>query len=94
MLLPKFSIRHLMLIMIGIGILSSCLAGASRGNELAFALATAIMVTPVPFLIYGLVYWIGLIVAQSTGKTRRDPANPLPAAELNAIPTNRGQSDE
>lgn len=81
MILPKFSIRHLLLMMVGIGVFSACLAGASRGSEIAFALAIAILASGVPFLIYGLTYWVALLVAEGTSQLRNGDSNSIRATD-------------
>ncbi len=63
MLFPKFSIRVLLLLMVGIGMVCACLAAASRGSMIAFGLSVSIFATVIPFLVYAVVYWAGYGIA-------------------------------
>ncbi len=62
-MIPKFSIRQLLLAMIAIGMVSACMAGASRGNRVAFALSVAIFSTAIPFVAYAIVHWFAFGLA-------------------------------
>lgn len=62
-MIPKFSIRQLLLMMIAVGVISACMAGASRGNRVAFGLSVAIIGTIVPLTVYALVHWVGFLLA-------------------------------
>lgn len=63
-MIPKFSIRQLLLAMIVVGMISACMAGASRGYRVAFALSVAIFSTAIPFMAYAIVHWFAFGLAQ------------------------------
>ena len=101
MLFPKFSIRQMLLLMVAIGIVSACLAGAFRGNEIAFGLAAAMISTLMIFLVYGIFYWVamGLILVvniQSPDKSRSQVFRAGGATEPELADSNqaRGRIDE
>ena len=62
-MIPKFSIRQMLLMMIAIGVISACMAGASRGSSVAFGLSVAIVGTILPFAVYAVVHWFSFSVA-------------------------------
>jgi hypothetical protein len=68
MLFPKFTIRMMLILMIGVGVISACMAGASRGSSVAFGLATSMIATVIPFLMLALTYWLGVGVAKTWGE--------------------------
>lgn len=62
-MIPKFSIRQLLLMMIAVGVISACMAGASRGNRVAFGLSVAIIGTILPLAIFAVVHWFSFLLA-------------------------------
>jgi hypothetical protein len=77
-MIPKFSIRQLLLMMIAVGVVSACMAGASRGNRIAFGLSVAIIGTILPFAVFSLVHWFSFALAsirQSVIDFHRNTAN-------------------
>ena len=57
MIAPKFSLRQLFLIFIGVAAVCSLLGFAARGSMMAYGLGVAILGSIVPFFLYGAVYW-------------------------------------
>jgi len=53
----------MLLMMIAIGVISACMAGASRGNRIAFGLSVAIIGTVLPFAVFTLVHWFSFALA-------------------------------
>ena len=72
MLLPKFTIRQLMLIIVIFAFCSAILGWAARGSYLAYGLGIAMIGLIIPFSVYAVVYWtlVGLSNArkQKIGK--------------------------
>ncbi len=72
MLLPKFTIRQLMMIIVVFAICSAILGWAARGSYLAYGLGVAMIGLVVPFSVYAAVYWtlVGLshVRQQKIGK--------------------------
>ena len=64
MLLPKFTIRQMLLIMVGFAFISMIFGFAARGSVVAYGMGVAMLGIFVPFALYGLVYWIVLILSQ------------------------------
>lgn len=62
-MMPKFSIRQLLLAMIGIALISLCMSLAYRGNRPALGLSVAIVGSFLPILVYALVHWLAIAVA-------------------------------
>ena len=60
---PKFSIRQMLVVMIVIGVISACMAGASRGNRVAFGLSIAIIGSILPFAVFAVVHWFSFALA-------------------------------
>lgn len=69
----------MLLAMIGIGIVSACMAGASRGNAIAIGLATSMLATAVPFAMFAIVYWLAFAMASLTNRAP-EPELVLPKA--------------
>jgi hypothetical protein len=62
-MIPKFSIRQMLLLMIAIGIVAACMAGAARGNRIAFGLSVAIIGSILPFVVMAIVQWFSFAMA-------------------------------
>ena len=58
MLAPKFTIRHLMLVILVFGIASAIFGMSMRGSVLAYGMALAMLGLVIPFLAYAAFYWI------------------------------------
>ena len=72
-LLPTFSIRQLLIAMIGVAFLSACLAGAYRGNLIFFGMIMGLVTMIVSIVGLGVAYWLALLIAkmsQSIGGRR------------------------
>ncbi len=72
-LLPRFSIRQLLIAMIGVAFLSACLAGAYRGNLIFYGLIMGLVTMIVSIAGLGVAYWLALLIAkmiQSIGGRR------------------------
>ena len=72
-LLPTFSIRQLLIAMIGVAFLSACLAGAYRGNLIFYGMIVGIVTMIVSIVGLGVAYWLALLIAkmsQSIGGRR------------------------
>lgn len=52
--------------MVAIGVISACLASASRGNSIGMGLAVAMIVTVIPLMTCAIVYWVTLRLAHLT----------------------------
>ncbi len=78
-MIPKFSIRQMLFAMVALGVLSACMAGASRGNRPLFALSVAIFSTVIPFLVYAAVHWFAFALAQLSASIFGSKALPEPA---------------
>jgi hypothetical protein len=57
MLLPKFTIRQLLLGMVGVSVVCMVLAFAARGNVVAYGMGLAVLGVFVPLGVYAAVYW-------------------------------------
>ena len=62
-MLPKFSIRQLLWLMVVIGFFSLCLSSAARGNHVAYGFSLAVIGSVVPLSIYALVHWSSFWIA-------------------------------
>lgn len=58
MLAPKFTIRQLLIGMIGLAVVSAILGWAARGNIVAYGLSLSIVGLFIPFLTYAAIYLI------------------------------------
>jgi hypothetical protein len=56
-LLPKFSIRQMLIAMVGVGFLSTCFAGAYRGDLTTYGLTIGLAALIVPIIGLTLAYW-------------------------------------
>lgn len=54
----------MLILMIGIGIVATCMAGASRGSPVAMGLATSMIATVIPFVFFASLYWLTLFFAR------------------------------
>ncbi len=63
-LLPRFSIRQLLIAMIGVAFLSACLAGAYRGNLIFYGLIVGVVTMIVSMVGLGVAYWLALLIAK------------------------------
>ena len=62
-LLPNFTIRQMLLAMIGVALLSTCFAGAARGSIVAFGLSVAVISLSVPIVVAAVGYWLVYLLA-------------------------------
>ncbi len=65
-ILPKFSIQQLLMFMIVVGGVSACLAGAARGNPVAFGLSVGIGGLILPAMVFAAAYWVLYACAVAT----------------------------
>ena len=94
MLIPKFSIRQLLLMMVAVGVVSACLAGAYRGSTVAFGLAMGMMATIFPFLAYAIVHWVALGIAELTNLVFKFPSTPAEMAnDVGSHHASQGRGD-
>lgn len=74
-MIPKFSIRQLLWLMVAIGVFSLCMSSAARGNRVAFGISVAVIGSVVPLAVYAIVHWASFAIASflrlisSRGKT-------------------------
>ncbi len=76
-MIPKFSIRQMLLLMIAIGVIAACMAGAARGNKIAFGLSVAIVGSILPMLVMAVVHWFSLGIALLSTLTDHDAEKKL-----------------
>ena len=63
--MPKFTIRQLLIATVIFGFLGAVLSWAVNGNIAALGFGIAVLGLVVPFTVYGLVYTLGYVVANS-----------------------------
>ena len=66
MLLPKFTIRQLMLLMVAVAFVCAILGFAARGSPFAYGLGIAILGLIVPLATGAFVYWTLLGITKAT----------------------------
>lgn len=57
-MLPKFSLKQLLIGIVFCAIISGIFSIAGRGNLIAYGLSVAILGLIIPFSIYGVCYWL------------------------------------
>ena len=62
-LLPKFSIRQMLIAMVGVGFLSMCFAGAYRGDITTYGLTIGLAALIVPIVGLSVAYWSVYLIA-------------------------------
>ena len=62
-MIPKFSIRQLLWLMVAIGLLSLCMSSAARGSRVAFGISVAVIGAVLPLMVYAVVQWLSFGVA-------------------------------
>jgi len=62
-MIPKFSIRHLLWVMVAIGLLSLCMSSAARGNHVAFGVSIAVFAAVFPLMAYAIIHWASFSIA-------------------------------
>lgn len=62
-MIPKFSIKHILLAMVVLGIFFLFLSSAARGNRIAFGLSVATAAAIIPFIAYAAVHWFSFAIA-------------------------------
>jgi len=65
MLLPKYTIRQLLIGMVGVALVCMVLGFAARGNVVAHGMGLAIVGLFVPVAIYAAVYWTVLAFSKA-----------------------------
>ena len=84
MLIPRFTIRALLLVMTVSGFLSLFLAAAVRGRVWAIAASVGVASLLLAFLGYALAFGVAYVVAATAGLLRgigAGPATPFATAE-------------
>ena len=64
MLLPRFTIRQLLLCMVGVAFVCMVLGFAARGNVVAWGMGLAMLGLFIPIGVYAAVYWFTLGVSK------------------------------
>ena len=79
MLLPKYTIRQLMIATVLAAFICAILGFAARGNVFAYGLGIAILGLVVPLATYAFVYWTLLAVSKTLPGSRLPigPAHPV-----------------
>jgi hypothetical protein len=62
-MLPKFTIRQLLIGTFAVAILAIGIAAAYRGNTIAYGLVLAPILMVVPFVAFSAIYWISYWIA-------------------------------
>ena len=57
-LIPKFSIRQMLLTMIGIGVVCACLGSAARGSIIGFGLSVGLAMLILIAIVVTCMYWV------------------------------------
>ncbi len=89
MLLPKYTIRQLLIATVFAAFVCAILGFAARGNMFAYGLGIAILGLVVPLATYALMYWTLLAISKAIPGTRLPigPSTPVPHAhELTKSP--------
>jgi hypothetical protein len=73
-MLPKYSLKHVMIGMIGVAVVLSSLASASRGNMIGLCLASGFFLMSVSFVCLGIVYWSSLGLRRLVDRIRNRTA--------------------
>ena len=67
--MPKFSIRQLLLFVLIFALIFAVLGWATRGNDTAFGLAMALFGLTIPFFMFAVLTWVGILSAKVSGAT-------------------------
>lgn len=62
-MIPKFSIRQLLWVMVAIGLFSLGMSSAARGNRVAFGISVAVIGAVFPLTAYAIVHWASFAIA-------------------------------
>jgi hypothetical protein len=84
MLIPRFTLRRLLLVMTGISVVCVIIAQASRGHAWAIAISMAVAGLVLCFLVYAALFSAAFTLAAMFGLTRRRAvvaASPFAAAQ-------------
>ena len=65
-MIPKFSIRQLLWLMVAIGLFSLCMSSAARGNRVSFGISVAVIGSILPLTAYAVVHWASFAIASIT----------------------------
>ena len=82
-------------LMVAIGFVSACLAGASRGSSLGMGLAVAMIATLIPLLVGAVIYWFAVGLAHFVALLSNSrPSGVEPVVEATLVePVPEGPAD-
>lgn len=89
-MLPKFSIRQMMIGTAVLALFSAVLGWAARGSVLAYGMGIACLLLVIPFSVFAILYWISYLVARTF--TSRSIAGPKTQPARSVWPGNDGES--
>jgi hypothetical protein len=76
-MIPKFSIRQMLILMVAVGVIATFMAGAYRENRIAFGLSVAIFGNILLFVVLAVVHWFAFGVATIWALKNPDNDNQL-----------------
>jgi hypothetical protein len=80
MLIPRFTIRGLLLLTFGGSLLSLVFSFAARGQQWAIAVSLAVAETLLAFLVYGVLFGLAYFLASLAGRVVARPKASSPFA--------------
>ena len=85
MLLPKITLRHIMIAVTVLAFYCAAIASAARGNVVAYSMSLSIALLLIPFAFYGIVYWTLFGFARLGRSVFGNRSQPVPATSAEEV---------